>query len=390
MNQRHGGAGNGDIVTAGMDQRYLSMAARLALRGHGGAEPNPLVGCVIVCDSDEVVGWGYHRRCGGPHAEIIALGRAGSRARGATVYLTLEPCNHVGRTGPCSEALIAAGVARVVYARSEPDDVATGGAGRLRSAGIQACLNETCEDAISVSDPFVQRIRTGMPWVVAKWAQSLDGRIATRTGESRWISSRASRRLVHQERGRVDVILTGIGTVRRDDPMLTARGVHTRRIARRVVIDPELDIAADRRLVTTTDTAPTVVACGEDRLQADADGAELLRRAGVELLGVPRTGSELPLERVLRELVLRYQATHVLVEAGPGLLGRLFSTQLVNEAWVFVAPVLFGDERALPCVRGLTVDALTDGCRLDLWNVRSRGGDLVLRYGVSACPAPRP
>ncbi len=376
-------------MTAERVQRYLSMAARLALRGHGGAEPNPLVGCVIVSGGDEVVGWGYHRRCGGPHAEIDALGRAASRARGATVYLTLEPCNHLGRTGPCSEALIAAGVARVVYARGEPNDVATGGAERLRAAGIQAELDDTCEAAVRVSDPFVRRIRYGMPWVVAKWAQSLDGRIATRTGESRWISNSASRRLVHQKRGRVDAILTGIGTVRRDDPMLTARCVHTRRIARRVVIDPELEIAADRRLVTTTLTAPTVVACGEDRLRADPVRAAALGRAGVDLLAVPRAGSELPLESVLKELVLRYQTTHVLVEAGPGLLGRLFGEGLVNEAWVFVAPVLFGDEQAVPCLRGLTVESLTDGCSLDLWNVRSRGGDLVLRYGVTPTPAPR-
>ena len=389
MNERHGGAGNGDIVTTGSDRRYLSMAARLALRGHGGAEPNPLVGCVIVSGSDEVVGWGYHRRCGGPHAEILALGRAASRARGATVYLTLEPCNHLGRTGPCSEALIAAGVARVVYARDEPDDVARGGAARLRSEGIRTDRCETCRDAVRVGDPFVRRILTGMPWVVAKWAQTLDGRIATRTGESRWISNSASRRLVHQERGRVDMILTGIGTVKRDDPMLTARGVRIRRVARRVVIDPELDIAADRRLVTTTAAAPTVVACGEDRLRADADRTAALRRAGVDLLGVPRTGGELPLEAVLKELVLRYQATHVLVEAGPGLLGRLFAERLVNEAWVFVAPVIFGDEQTVPCVGGLTVHALTDGSDLELWNVRSRGGDLVLRYGVTGRPAPR-
>ena len=155
------------------------------------------------------------------------------------------------------------------------------------------------------------------------------------------------------------------------------------------MIDPELEIAADRRLVTTTDTAPTTVACGEDRLQADPDRAAALGRAGVDLLAVPRTGSELPLEAVLKELVLRYQATHVLVEAGPGLLGRLFRERLVNEAWVFVAPVLFGDEQTVPCLRGMTVASLTDGCNLDLWNVRSRGGDLVLRYGVTPSPAPR-
>ena len=374
-------------MTPEPDRWYLSMAARLALRGHGGAEPNPLVGCVIVADDDEIVGWGCHRRCGGPHAEREALDRAVSRTRGATVYLTLEPCNHLGRTGPCSEALIEAGVARVVYARAEPDTVAAGGAQRLKAAGIEVELVSGCRAAVEVSDPFVRRIRTGLPWVVAKWAQTLDGRIATRTGESRWISSAASRRLVHQKRGRVDAILTGIGTVRSDDPMLTARGVRRRRIARRVVVDADLEISPDRRLVTTTDAAPTIVACGEDRLPADPERVAALRGAGVDLVAVPRAGGELPLDSLLRELVLRYETTHVMVEAGAGLLGRLFRQRLVNEVWVFVAPMLFGDDEALSCVRGLTVEALTDACPLELWNVRRRGDDVVLRYGVNRTPA---
>ncbi len=366
------------------DKRYLSMAARLALRGHGGAEPNPLVGCVIVDGTeDSIVGWGCHRLCGGPHAEVEALRRAGARASGATVYLTLEPCNHIGRTGPCSEALIKAGVARVVYARAEPDEVAAGGAGRLRAAGIDVKLDPGCRAAVEVSDPFVRRITSGLPWVVAKWAQTLDGRIATRAGESRWISNNASRRLVHQKRGRVDAILTGIGTVQSDDPMLTARGVTRRRVARRVVIDPGLDISPTCRLVTSAGETPTVVACGEDRVNTDTDRVRALKDAGVEIIAVRRTGTELPLDAVLRELVLRHQTTHMMVEAGAGLLGRLFRDGLVNEAWVFVAPLLFGDEQALPCVRGLTVDTLTDGCRLELWNVRRRGDDVVLRYGVT-------
>ncbi len=371
-------------MTTDQDNRYLSMAARLALRGHGGAEPNPLVGCVIVsANGGAIVGWGCHRQCGGPHAEIEALDRAGPDADGATVYLTLEPCNHIGRTGPCSEALIEAGVARVVYARAEPDEVAAGGAGRLRAAGINVELSHGCRAAIEVSDPFVRRIKSGLPWVVAKWAQTLDGRIATRAGESQWISNNASRRLVHQKRGRVDAILTGIGTVQTDDPMLTARGVNRRRIARRVVIDPGLEISPDRRLVTTAAETPTVVACGEDRIAADADRVQALRDAGVEILPLPRDGSELPLDAVLRELVLRYQTTHLMVESGAGLLGRLFRDGLVNEAWVFVAPLLFGDEQAVPCVRGLTVATLTDGRRLKLWNIRRRGEDVVLRYGVT-------
>ncbi len=169
--------------------------------------------------------------------------------------------------------------------------------------------------------------------------------------------------------------------------MLTARGVRRRRVARRVVIDANLEISPDQRLVATTDAAPTVVACGEDRLGADPDRAAALRGAGVDLVAVPRVGPELPLETVLRELVLRYETTHVLVEAGAGLLGRLFRQRLVNEAWVFVAPKIFGDDEALACVRGLTVETLTDATPLELWNVRRRGDDVVLNYGVNPTPA---
>ncbi len=362
------------------DHQYMDAAARLALRGQGGAEPNPLVGCVIVQPGDGVVGWGYHRQCGGPHAEIHALRRAAGRAAGATVYVTLEPCNHTGRTGPCADALIDAGVRRVVYACGDPGPDSGGGAERLRSAGIAVEQLDGCRAAVEVTRPFVRRIRTGLPWIVAKWAQTLDGRVATYTGESKWISSRASRHLVHAKRGRVDAILTGIGTVRTDDPQLNARSVRVRRVAKRVVIDPALDTPLDSRLVATARTLPTLIV-GD--AAEHAERAALLGERGVVVVPVATTHGHLNLETALRELVARHEISTVLTEAGPGLLGRLFAQRLVNEAWVFIAPLLLSDEQALPCVRGLTVERLTDGHRLDLWNVRRRGDDVVLRYGVA-------
>jgi diaminohydroxyphosphoribosylaminopyrimidine deaminase/5-amino-6-(5-phosphoribosylamino)uracil reductase len=365
------------------ENEYLAMAARLALRGRGGAEPNPMVGCVIVSRAGEIVGWGYHRRCGGPHAEIAALRRAASKAAGATAYVTLEPCNHTGRTGPCSEALIEARVGRVVYARADPGIPAGGGAQRLQAAGIEVELCATCPEAIAVSDCYVHRVRNGLPWVIAKWAQTADGRIATSSGESQWISNAASRGLVHRRRGQVDAVLTGIGTVLADDPMLTARGARRRRTPKRVVFDPGLDLPASCRLATTTDQAPTVVLCGEQELQRQARRAEALRAGGVEIVGVSRAGGELSPADALRMLVERCDVTTVLAEAGPGLLGRLFSQRLVNVAWIFVAPLLFGDDEALPCVRGLTVRALTDGCRMKLLHLRRRGDDVILSYGVT-------
>jgi diaminohydroxyphosphoribosylaminopyrimidine deaminase/5-amino-6-(5-phosphoribosylamino)uracil reductase len=358
------------------DGDLMARAARLALRGHGGAEPNPMVGCLMVARG-EVVGFGHHRRCGGPHAEMEALRRAGARAAGATAYVTLEPCNHQGRTGPCTEALIDAGVRRCVIGQRDPNPVAGGGAQRLQGAGIEVEVLDVCAAAAQLNAPHFHRLATGLPWVVGKWAQTIDGRVATRTGESRWISSARSRRLVHRERGRVDAILTGIGTVKNDDPLLTARGVRVRRVARRVVIDPALEIRTDAQLVKTAREVPTIVACRRD---ADRGRAEALSQAGVEVLHFDADGSWLDLRPVLRTLVERHQVASVLVESGPGLMGRLLQEDLLNEIWVFVAPILLADEQGIPAARGLTVEHLDQASGLRLIETRQRGDDVVLRY----------
>lgn len=367
------------------DLQFLKMAARLARRGHGGAEPNPLVGAVVVSHSDHVVGWGYHRTCGKAHAEIIALQRAGSRAKGATLYCTLEPCDHTGKTPPCTRAIIDAGIARVVIARRDPNPIAAGGLARLQAANIQVEINDRCEDAIMVSDPFAHRVRSGLPWVIVKWAQTIDGKIATRPpyAESQWISNAASRKLVHRERGRVDVILTGIGTVKRDDPMLTARNCKPRRIARRVVIDPQLDTPLTAKLVTTTSIAQTMIICGEAAMLHRAEHVARLQESGVDVIALPlNSGGELSLVPALRELVTRYHATNVLVESGAGLMSRLFRQKLVNEAWVFTAPRMLGDEQALSAVSGVTAPRLTDGTAFMLHTLRSRRDDIIARYRI--------
>lgn len=362
----------------------LARAARLALRSHGRAEPNPLVGCVVVAASGEIVGAGYHPRFGGPHAEVVALRQAGERARGATVYVTLEPCAHVGRTPPCTDALIRAHVARVVYARRDPTPDAAGGGAILRQAGISAELNESCRAAVEVSEPFIHRARTGLPYVIAKWAQTLDGRIATRAGTSRWISSASSRRLVHRERGRVDAILTGIGTVKTDDPLLTARNVRVRRSARRVIIDPDLETPLVSKLVDTARAAPITILHAPPRDEAALARADALRLAGAMLIEVERDGRWLHLPTALRRLVAAHDITTIMVESGGGLLGALFRANLVNEALVFIAPMLFGDQEAIPALRGFTTEHVTDGVHLHWRETRLRGGDIVARYRVSA------
>ncbi len=364
------------------DMYYMSLAAKLALRGHGGAEPNPMVGCVIVSQSGQIVGRGYHRNCGRPHAEINALENAGENAIGSTVYVTLEPCNHHGRTSPCSEALIKARIGKLVYAQTDPTVDAQGGASRLEEAGINVQLLNDCQPAIKVSEPFVYRTKTGLPWIIAKWAQTIDGKIATQSGKSQWLSNQRSRNMVHRQRGRVDAILTGIGTVQADDPLLTARNVRLRRIAKRIVIDPHLKISIDAKLVTTTSQAPTIIVCDQSAINAQQSKVNELQTLGAQVHGATTTDGRFDLTDVLKTLTIKYELATMLVEAGPRLLGDLFKHHLINQAWVFIAPILFADENAMSAASGHKVSEVTDGTKLYLEDVRVRGEDVMIRYGV--------
>lgn len=365
---------------------FLTLAARLGARGFGLVEPNPMVGCVIVSDDGAVLGVGHHTRFGAAHAEVEAIAscrRRGNDPRDATAYVTLEPCAHHGKTPPCADALIAAGVARVVCARRDPHRDAQGGAERLRAAGVEVVFSGVCEAATRLSDPFVKRIETGLPWVVAKWAQTIDGRIATRHGESQWISGAGSRRWVHLLRGRMDVVLTGVGTVLADDPRLTARDVPVRRIARRVVVDPLLQTPLHSALVRSVDIAPLTIACAEEN--ATGAHAEALRAAGVDLVTPPRAPApgaspRLDLAWLLRRLASEHDATTVLVEAGARVVGSLIGADLVDEALVFIGPRLLADERALAPAAGLVREAMADAGLWDLDTLRRSGDDAMLRW----------
>ncbi|MEL6328711.1 MAG: bifunctional diaminohydroxyphosphoribosylaminopyrimidine deaminase/5-amino-6-(5-phosphoribosylamino)uracil reductase RibD [Planctomycetota bacterium] len=372
----------------GDDRRYLDLAARIAIRAEGLVEPNPLVGAVLVKDG-RTIGLGHHRVFGGPHAEREALQSArdhGHDPAGGTMYVTLEPCRHTGKTPPCVDALIEARVARVVYARADPGPESGGGASVLRDAGIECVRSGASEAAVRISDPFVHRVRTGRPWVIAKWAQTIDGRIATRTGESKWISGDRSRARVHRLRARVDAILTGLGTVRADDPMLNARGVRTlRRRAARVVIDPELEIDPGSRLVQTASDHPTVVACSKDLVVSGITDRvrTQLEAGGVEIMGVPEDPDQpgrLRLEMLLRALMERRGVSTVLTEAGAGLLGALLEADLIDEALVYVAPMLLGDDRALAAATGRIAEHLSAGRRLRLVRIKRVADDVELVY----------
>ncbi len=332
------------------DRRFMAMAMSLAERGQGFVEPNPMVGCVIVRNG-RVVGQGWHERFGGLHAEPNALAVAGRRAVGATVYVTLEPCNHVGKTPPCTEALIAARVGRVVAAMRDPNPLVAGrGFQRLRRAGIPVEVGLMRDEATALNAPFITFHKKNRPYVILKWAQSLDGKIATRTGDSRWISSIESRRVAHALRARVDAVLVGVNTVRTDDPELSARHVRAKRIATRIVLDADLRTPLKAKLVRTACQVPTmIVAVGSRRARSSDVGFERRRKAlesaGCEVLLVGRAGGETSLPDLLRALRERGM-TNVLVEGGGRVLGTFVEQGLADEAVVFVAPKLIGGDRA--------------------------------------------
>lgn len=383
-------------MTAALDRLMLNRAARAALRAAGCAEPNPLVGCVIARSDGTVLGIGHHRRFGDAHAEVEALrdcSRRGVDPRGATAWVTLEPCNHTGKTGPCSRALIDAGVSRVVFARADPHHAAAGGATALRTGGVEARLSGASEFATRLSDPFIRGVTVGLPWVIAKWAQSIDGRIATSSGQSKWISGATSRRQVHRLRARVDVILTGIGTALADDPLLTVRGVRARRTPMRIVLDPKLQIPMSSALVRSAGEAPVVIGASASLVAAEPSKVGDLRAAGVEVLALEYGEGGFDLQALLRDLARDRQVTNVLVEAGPRLLGRMFEADLIDEARVYIAPMLLGDPSAPGAAHIGAAPSLDAGARFTLLRASRVAGDALLVYrrsseSVTCPPAP--
>ena len=350
------------------DHLWMASALRLAERGRYTTDPNPRVGCVLVKDG-QVVGEGWHRRAGGPHAEIEALRAAGDSARGADCYVTLEPCCHHGRTPPCTEALIEAGVRRVVAAMADPNPrVAGNGLAQLRAAGIETVCGMLEQEAEALNRGFVSRHRRGRPWVTAKLAASLDGRTALASGESKWITSGAARADVHRLRAASSAILTGIGTVLADDPRLDARVEAEVVQPLRVVVDSRLRMPADARMLSLPG-GTLIAAC-----RPDPKRLARLDAAGAEVWPAPEKAGRVDLEALLAELARR-EVNEVLVEAGPRLNGALAEAALVDEWVVYLAPCLLGDGgRGLFHLPGIQVMADRIDLRFD--EVRRVGPDL--------------
>ncbi|MFF2024683.1 bifunctional diaminohydroxyphosphoribosylaminopyrimidine deaminase/5-amino-6-(5-phosphoribosylamino)uracil reductase RibD [Streptomyces sp. NPDC058171] len=347
----------------------MRRAVALAAHGLGHTSPNPVVGCVLIDARGEPVGEGHHQRAGGPHAEVHALRAAGDRARGATAVVTLEPCDHTGRTGPCSRALLAAGVARVVYAVADPTSDATGGADTLRAAGVDVEGGLLAAEAETVNVAWLASVRRGRPHVTWKYAATLDGRTAAADGTSRWISSPQARADVHRLRAESDAVVVGAGTARADDPHLAVRGIEGARQPLRVVLDTSgTAVRPGARVLDAT--APTLIAVAEDVTATPFSSGGGAQPAVVRL---PRADGGLSVPALLADLHAR-GVRSVLLEGGARLAGAFVAAGAVDRVIGYLAPVLLGAGPAV--LNGAGITTLVEALRLDMNETVPVGADL--------------
>jgi diaminohydroxyphosphoribosylaminopyrimidine deaminase / 5-amino-6-(5-phosphoribosylamino)uracil reductase len=367
-------------VSTEQDAPHLRRALDLAEGGRGRVSPNPLVGALLA-RGDRVIGEGFHAELGGLHAERAAIQDArkrGENPAGSTIYVTLEPCAHTGRQPPCTEAILEAGISRVVYASEDPTEKASGrGPGMLRDGGVAVELAGGPEAAAArlLNQPFRKRGRTGRPLVTYKAAMSLDGRVASPTGDSRWISSVESRELVHRWRAESDAVAVGIGTALADDPLLTARLEEDLRQPTRVVFDSHARLSVDSALVNSIDQAPLIVICAPEAPTARRDALE---SAGAEVIVAPGRSPGTRLQSALDELGRR-DIQDLLVEGGPTLAGALFDAGEIDELRLFIAPVLVGSADARAVLEGQGVARIADGVRPLATSSEQVGEDILVR-----------
>jgi diaminohydroxyphosphoribosylaminopyrimidine deaminase/5-amino-6-(5-phosphoribosylamino)uracil reductase len=353
------------------DQEYMRRALDLAALGRGRTSPNPMVGCVIVREG-RVVGEGYHQKTGEPHAEVHAIAQAGD-ATGATLYVTLEPCCHVGRTPPCTDLIIRHKPARVVVAMHDPNPRVSGeGIFQLRNGGIPVEVGVLEDEARRLNEVFCKYVTTRLPFVIAKCGMSLDGKIATRTGESRWVTCEASRRMVHELRNQVDAILVGSRTVMLDDPSLTTR-LETGKIKDpiRVILDADSYLDPTARVFHIDSAAPTWVVVPDDRTFEGAD----------EVLHVPSGERGLDLRRLMHDLGAR-EVTSVLIEGGGTTLASAFEAGVVDKVLFFVAPKIIGGRDAITAVEGEGVARMHDAILLERMQAQPVGEDILIEAYV--------
>lgn len=360
-------------MTAADDRTWMLQALELAERGRGYVEPNPLVGAVVVKEG-QLAGEGWHQRFGGAHAETHALEQAGAAARGATLYVTLEPCCHHGKTPPCTDGILKAGIARVVAAMADPFPQVSGkGVEQLRQAGVVVDLGAEETAARRLNAPYLTLLTQQRPYVHLKWAMTLDGKIATRTGDSKWISNEASRGHAHRLRGRMDGILVGSGTALADDPMLTARPAGPR-LATRIVLDSKGRLPLSSQLVQTARQAPVLVVVHPS---SETARHEALRARGCEVIAIDGAKGRIDLGAILSELGRR-RMTNLLIEGGAEVIGEVIDRRVVEEIHVYVSPRLAGGRRAYSASKGQGIDRIAESLKISELTAEPLSGDVYL------------
>jgi len=358
-----------------VDDRFMWMALDLARQGRGRTSPNPLVGAVVV-QGTEVVGSGYHQYAGSPHAEIVALKKAGEKARDATLYINIEPCNHHGRTGPCTEAIIKAGISRVVAAMEDPNPLVSGrGFARLSEAGIKVKEGVLENKAKKLNEIFIKYITTGLPFVGVKVAMSLDGKTGTHTGESHWITGEKARQFVHRLRDQTDAIMVGIETILKDDPRLTARVEGGGgKDPLRVIVDSRARLPLDARVISSSSSAGIILAVTE---QSSEEKCRALRDKGVEVMVIPSVEDRVDLVALMKKLAER-ELTAVLVEGGGTLNFSLLQRSLIDKLFVFIAPLIIGGGESPTSFAGPGISSLTEAWAIEDIEMKQFNRDLLL------------
>lgn len=359
-----------------LDKIYMKKALRLAARGAGRTSPNPMVGAVLV-KGGAIAGQGCHEMLGGPHAEVNAIADAGGAARGATLYVTLEPCNHHGLTPPCTKAVLDAGISRVVCGMCDPNpDVAGGGAEYLVRKGIDVKTGVLECECRSLNQPFIKYITTGLPYVSLKAAATLDGFIASSTGDSKWITNERSRRFAHVLRSLSDAVLVGIGTALADDPLLTVRlpGTKTYRQPVRIILDTGLKLSPESRLVQSAGLSPVWIVCGDN---APEQKERILSRAGATVFRIPGGESGIQIPELLKELGKR-RISSILVEGGGRVLGSFMESGFADECHFFYAPKILADPGGTNMLRGTARVKIADAVPVYGLKTRKFGEDLLV------------
>lgn len=360
-------------VIGGKDREFMRRALRLAIKGQRRTSPNPMVGSVCVSRGGKVLGQGFHERAGLEHAEVVAIEEAGKKAEGATLYITLEPCAHHGRTPPCVDTIISAGIKRVVVGTSDPNPLVAGkGIRKLRRSKIEVTVGVLSKQCVSLNEGYNRFITTGLPLVSLKLASTLDGRIATASGESKWITGARARGLVHGMRAKFDAVMVGSGTVIKDDPRLNVRGVKGSVDPVRVVLDTRLKISPDAKLFTgakLSDRRAPVLIYTTNR--APKKKIEALRSLGADVSVLPETKDGVSVKRVLRDMAAR-GIVSVMIEGGAGLAASVIKAKLVDRLSIFYAPKLLGGD-ALPMVGPLKIAKLKGAIEIKDMKVRAIG-----------------